>query len=169
MFQAPVLRWFLLPFFLTSCATARKVILGYKLKQGRDQKSRKAAYQPPPPPFQFQKSENLDALWWNPKTQSSISYFSSCPKTGLPSLKEIERGVLSEVENYQILQTQQTKNTRRTKIQISDSGGGKTLNSIHTLKTSGCFYILNFVSGSRENFKKDEPVFQKFTARFKGS
>ena len=168
MFQTPVLRWFLLPFFLTSCTTAQKIILGYKLKQGRDQKSRKITYQPPPPPFQLQKSEELDALWVNPNTQSSISYFSSCPKIGLPSLREIERDVLSEVENHQILQTQQTKNTRRTKVQISDSGG-KTLNSIYTFKTNECFYILNFVSRSRENFKKDEPVFQKFTARFKGS
>ena len=161
-------KWlFALP-LLMSCTTVKKAVIKYKLKEARDRKSEQVTYSPPPPPFQQQENENLDAFWWNKTTQNSISYFSSCPKGGPPdSLKEIERGMLSEVTNYKIRKTVEKRNTRHTQIRVP-TDKGEIRNSIYTIKADKCFYILNFVASSPTNFKKDELAFRKFVSSFKG-
>ena len=161
-------KWLFAFFLLVSCTTVKKIVIKHKLKEARDKKSEQMTYSPPPSPFQQQENEHLDALWWNKTTQNSISYFSSCPKGGPPnSLKEIERGMLSEVTDYRVIKTVEKKNTRHTQIRVS-TDKGEIRNSIYTIKAAKCFYILNFVAGSQESFKKDEPLFQKFISSFKG-
>ena len=152
----------------TSCATIKKTVVNYKLKEARDKKSDQVVYSPPPPPFRQRKNEHSDAFWWNKETKNSISYFSSCPKTAaLISLKEIEAGALSELANHKIIKTEQKGNTRQTQIQMTVDGK-VILTDLHIIKTQRCFYILNFVSDSQESFRKDEPVFRRFISGFKG-
>ena len=161
-------KWLFLCVFLVSCSTVKKFVINYKLREARDTKSEKVTYSPPPLPFKKQDNKLLDAFWWNDKTKNSISYFSSCPKSGLhTSLKEIERGVLSEVGHYKIIKTVEKKNTRHTQVQVSTSEGN-IQNSIYMIKATRCFYILNFVASSLKNFKKDKPVFKRFISSFKG-
>lgn len=162
-------KWLFFLFFLvSSCTTVKKIVIKHKLDKAQDEKSSQVSFSPPLSPFQPQESKHLDALWWNEETQNSISYFSSCPKGGLPaSLQEIETGVLSEVADYNIIKTVEKKNTRHTKIRAF-TNKGEVWNSIYIIKEINCFYILNFVASSQENFKKDERLFNRFRASFQG-
>ena len=160
--------WFFAWLLFVSCTTVKKAVIKYKLNEARDRTSEQVTYSPPPPPFQKQEDEHLDAFWWNETTKNSISYFSSCPKNNLPvSLKEIERGILLEITNAEIIKTVEKKNTRYTEIQ-APANEGEIRTGIYIIKTSKCFYVLNFVANSPKSFKKDEPVFQKFISGFKG-
>ena len=161
-------KWLFACFLLMSCTTVKKAVIKYKLKEVRDKKSEQVTYSPPPPPFQQQENENLDAVWWNKETLNSISYFSNCPKGSLSiSLKEIEKGVLLELTNSKIIKSVERKNTRYTQIR-TPTNEGEIWTGIYTIKGAKCFYILNFVASSPKNFKKDEPIFQKFISGFKG-
>lgn len=161
-------KWILVCFLLVSCSTVKKMVIKHRLKEARDKKSEQVTYSPPPAPFKQEENEQLDAYWWNKETYNSISYFSSCPKDDIPiSLKEIEKGVLLELKNSQVIKTVEKKNTRYTQIRVP-SDEGEIWTGIHIIKATRCFYILNFVASSPKNFKKDEPIFKQFISNFKG-
>ena len=152
-------------FTSTHCSSLKKSAFQIILKRSKDQQASQVKFWPPPPPYQQQKHPQLDVLWWNQKTSSSLSYFSNCSKQ-ITTLKDIERGTLSEIESYKLIKTRITKNYIYSVIKIHHPDGEQTMSGMHTLKKGNCFYILNLISNSEKSFKKELPIFQKFIAGF---
>ena len=65
-----------LALFCASCGSIRKRALHLYLKRFQDQKAKSVKLSPPASPYEKQSHPVLDALWWNPLSKSSISYFS---------------------------------------------------------------------------------------------
>ncbi|MGI9549479.1 MAG: hypothetical protein ACR2M7_05875 [Bdellovibrionales bacterium] len=152
-------------FFLPHCKSLKRSGVRIFLKKAKDKKDNSVEFWSPPSPYQRQKHDILDVLWWNPKTKSSLSYFSNCSKHQL-SLKQIEAETLSDIYKYERIKTQKTKNSILSEIKIYHLDGHITFSGIKTLKKRNCFYIINFITQSKKSFKKEFPVFKKFMERF---
>ncbi len=150
---------------MANCSSLKKLAFLRLAKRAKDKKATQVKFWSPPLPYKQQTHPQLDALWWNQKTNNSLSYFSNCSKN-LQSLKDIELGTLSEIENYKIIKTQKTKDHIYSVIKIYHSNGEQTRSGMYTLKKGNCFYILNFIASSAKSFNKELPIFQKFIKGF---
>ena len=155
------------------CASARKATsLKFKFLKAKslakDTSAKNVIYTPPPKPYRKQSHPELDALWWNNKNKSSISYLSSCSKESVQSLTEIQRQTLSQLENYRTLVNKRGKKSLYTIVEIKDQDNKKTMFALYTFKKQRCFYTLNLIAQSIKTFKAEQKVFDKFIQDFQG-
>ncbi len=130
----------------------------------QDKKAEAVRYNPPPYPYKSQQHPVLDALWWNPQTRNSISYFSSCSKAK-KSLENFQKASFPEDVKYKILKSLKSKKRLYSVLEISNTNQ-KTYSGIYTMQKGECYFNINFVSGSQEAFKKGEVVFKTFIQGF---
>ena len=97
-----------LALLLVACSSVKKKALNFYLMGFQDKKADELKYSPPPSPYKRQEHPVLDALWWNPKSKSSISYFSSCSKTHR-TLEDFQRGSFPENGKYKLLKNFKSK------------------------------------------------------------
>ena len=157
----------LLVLITVGCGTLKKKIAQYKIQSISDKADDRVSYLPPSSSFQKQASENLDALWFNPKTKSSISYFSNCSKVSpKQSAQEIEKDILSALEGMSILKTKLKNKGRYTSFQIKAGKNQTHKGSIFIRKNKSCFYVLNFMTNSASIFEKETRIFNQFIKTF---
>ena len=146
-----------------SCSSIKKKALASYLKAFKDKKAEGVFYVEPQSPYQKQTQAALDTFWWNPKTKSSISYFSSCSQIQR-TLKKFQEEALPL--NAIILTSSKTKDGLYTTLEIPHFDQ-KTYSGVHTLKKGNCYFNINLVSSSLAFFKKEEPIFKSFIKSFK--
>ena len=152
-------------FFSIGCSSIKKRALNLYLGGFQDKKAERMHYLPPLPPYQEQNHPVLDALWWNPQSKSSISYFSSCSKVQ-QTLKEFQTDSFPQNSQYKILKSFESKESLYSILEIFNSSQ-HTYSGIYTLKARGCYFNINLVASSYSSFEKEEPVFQTFIKGFK--
>lgn len=153
-----------LALFSTGCSSLKKRALGLYLKNFKDKKAETAQFSPPPPPYKEQKHPVLDALWWNPQSASSISYFSSCSKLQ-KTLQEFQKDSFPQNGQYKLLKNTRLKKGLYSILEIINSDQ-KTYSGIYTIKKGQCLFNINLVTGSYAVFSKEEPVFKAFVRSF---
>ena len=152
-------------FSIVACSSIKKNLVSSYLSQFKDQKMEEVKYLSPPAPYQKKNHSILDALWWNPETRSSISYFSSCSKIS-KALEEFQKDSFPQTSNYKTLKTIRLKKSLYSLLEISHLDQ-KTYSGIHTIKKGNCYFNINLVSNSRASFKKENPTFKTFIKSFK--
>ena len=152
-------------FFSISCSSIKKKASNFYLSGFQDKKADKVKYLPPPYPYKKQGHPVLDALWWNPKSKSSISYFSSC-STAHKTLEDFQRSSFPEDGEYKLLENFKTKRNLYSVLEIFGTNQ-KTYSGIYTLKKGKCYFNINLVAGSKTDFEAEEPVFKTFIKGFR--
>ena len=147
--------------FSTGCSSIKKRSLNIYLRTFQDKKAEGLIFSPPPSPYEKQNHPVLDALWWNPQTESSISYFSSCSKIQ-KTLEEFQKDSFPQDTQYKLLQKLQLQGELYSILEISNSRQ-KTYIGIYTIKKGQCYFNINLVASSYSSFKKEEPLFKTFT------
>ena len=148
-----------------SCSSIKKKALNFYLKSFQDQKADEIKYLPPPYSYKKQKHPVLDALWWDPKSKSSISYFSSC-STIHKTLEDFQKSSFPEAGEYKLLESFKTKKNLYSILEIFGTNQ-KTYSGVYTVKKGKCYFNINFVAGSKANFEAGEPVFKAFIKSFR--
>ena len=151
---------------LAACSSLKKQIVNAYLSDLQEEKAKNVNFNPPPAPYRKESHPSLDALYWNPETSSSISYFSSCGQVPT-SLSEFQRSAFPKEEGSFKVKTQVFKNHLYSTLEISHSGSAKTHSAVHSFKKGDCLFNLNLVSSSLETFEAEEPLFKSFIKHFK--
>lgn len=150
-----------------SCSYLQKQFVRFRLSSVAEKPAQKVRFTAPPSPYKLEKAENLDKFWRHKEDHSSISYFSSCSKEKRQlSLQDIQEDVLSEVPEWEILDTKLSPQTLQSHVQIKGENY-KSIGSIYIFQKGNCFFVLNFVAGSLAVFKKNKPLFENFIKSFK--
>ena len=152
-------------FFSTGCSFLKKRALNIYLKSFQDQKAEGLVFSPPPSPYEKQEHPVLDALWWNPQSASSISYFSSCSKAR-KALKQFQKESFPQDSQYKIFKNIEILGGVYSVLEIQESGR-KTYSGIYTVKKGKCYFNINLVVSSHSSFEKEEPVFKTFIKSFR--
>lgn len=150
--------------FSISCSSLKKRAFGFYLKKFHDKQAKNMALSPPPLPYERQDHPVLDAMWWNPRSESSISYFSSCSKIQ-KTLEEFQKSAFPQNSRYKILKTVLSKDGLYSILEIRQSAQ-KTYTGVHTVKKGSCWFNINLVAPSRSSFEGEERVFKKFIRDF---
>ena len=161
----PLLKFIGLALFLVACSSVKKKVLKSYLGSFQDKKAGELKYSPPPSPYKRQKHPVLDALWWNPKSKSFISYFSSCSKAHR-TLEEFQRGSFPQDGKYKLLRNFKSKRGLYSILEMYDTNKKTTYSGIYTIKKGKCYFNINFVAGSQASFDVEEPVFKTFIKNF---
>lgn len=150
--------------FPLSCSSIKKKAFNLYLKAVQDEKAEGVRTLAPAYPYEKQHHPVLDALWWNPTSRNSISYFSSCSKTQR-SLKDFQRNSFPENVPYKLLKTLKSKEALYSILEISHPHQ-KTYSGIYTLKKGDCYFNINFVAPSQTSFDAEESLFKTFIKNF---
>lgn len=149
---------------VAACSSIRKTALNFYLKGFQDKKAEEVKYIPPPYPYEKQKHPILDALWWNPKSRNSISYFSSCSKTE-KTLNDFQMASFPENTPYKFVKRLKSKKSLYSVLEISHPHQ-KTYSGIYTVKKGKCCFNINFVASSQSSFNAEESIFKAFIKDF---
>lgn len=150
--------------FVIACSSIKKTALSFYLKGFQDKKAEEVSYISPPYPYEKQKHPVLDALWWNPRSRNSISYFSSCSKTE-KTLDDFQMASFPENAVYKFLKRLKSKKSLYSILEISYPHQ-KTYSGIYTFKKGRCCFNINFVASSQTSFHEEESVFKAFIKNF---
>ena len=150
--------------FATSCSSIKKRAFSVYLRSFQDKKANKIRFLPPPSPYERQSHPALDALWWNPQSGSSISYFSSCSKVQ-KTLEEFQKTAFPQSSQYKLLKKLQSKKSLYSVLEMPHAHQ-KTYSGIYTIKKGQCYFNINLVADSYPSFEKEEPVFKTFIKSF---
>ena len=151
--------------FSTGCSSIKKRAFSVYLKSFQDKKANKVKFFPPPSPYEKQSHPVLDALWWNPQSRSSISYFSSCSKVK-KTLEVFQKAVFPQNSQYKLLKKLQSKGGLYSVLEMRHAKQ-KTYSGIYTIKKGQCYFNINMVADSYPSFEKEEPVFKTFIKGFR--
>ena len=148
-----------------SCSSDKKRALGFYLRSFQDKKAEGVRVLPPPPPYEKQTHPILDALWWNPQSGSSISYFSSCSKIQ-KTLEKFQNDSFPQNSQNKILKKNKTKNSLYSILEILEAHH-KIYIGVYTIKKGQCYFNINLVTSSHPSFEKEEPSFKNFIKGFR--
>ena len=128
--------------------------------------------QEPVSPWEKKQKEGWEAVWQNPKTQSLISYFSSCSSSiPLTSLKDFQQDFLSDLKSFSFLKERkilyQGQEAHRINLRSSKFQGKRKQMVILLFKKEKCFYVLSFLAHSPDALLKDIKIFDQFIEGFK--
>ena len=160
------LKWIFggLALFSISCSSVKKRAFDFYLRGFQDQKAEGVEFFPPPLPYKKQAHPTLDALWWNPQSGSSISYFSNCSKVQ-KTLEKFQNDSFPQNSQYKILKKNRTKNSLYSILEILESPH-KTYIGVYTIKKGQCYFNINLVTSSHPSFEKEESLFKTFIKGF---
>ena len=150
-------------FFLTACSSIKKKALNIYLSGFQDKKAEKKV-PAPPLPYKKQKHPALDALWWNPQSKSSISYFSACTKAQ-KTLREFQNEAVPAEGKYDILKESVSEKNLYLLLEMNGSDQ-KSRAGIYTFREGNCYFNIQLVADSASSFNKEEPVFKAFIKSF---
>lgn len=125
-------------------------------------------FEVPWPPFEELSSTYLDQAWRNPSNGNTISFLSECGNSYDPPLDQIQRGILSEIENLQILEQHRVDYNARTGIHSIVRGSvDGVLHQLQMLvfKKNNCNYILTYTA-LIDKFGENQRTFYWFAKRF---
>ena len=150
--------------FCAGCDSVKKRAVYFYLGKLQDQKARDIKIIPPPPPYKRQSHPLLDALWWNPQSKSSVSYFSNCSKIQ-KSLEEFQKSAFPP--SYKLLRKLKFKKGLYSVLEISPAvSNQKSYSGIWTIKQGSCYFNVNLVAYSEASWAKEESVLKNFIQGF---
>lgn len=150
---------------LNACVTV-------KLDKGEEELKTKASnysFNIPNNSFSKQTSKDLDHLWINSKNGNSISILSTCDASSEQSLKQIQRDILTRLDEWKILNTSFVDFNKRKALRTlvtSNMDGYDTSLDIVVFKKSNCVYVLNYVANTKA-FKENKQQYNNFLAHFR--
>lgn len=134
-------------------------------QKSKDKQDSLVTYTPPSKPYKLKSHPELDALWWNNKSKSSISYLSNCSSNS-QALQEIQEETLSQIKKYKLLDIKKGKRSIYTVVQIHHPDQKKTIAALYIFQKKTCFYILNLITESQQAFNKQRVIFDQFIKTF---
>ena len=150
-------------FTITGCSYFKKKALNVYLGRFQDKKAERVYFKSLPSLYKKQEHSYLDALWWNDRTGTSISYFSSCSKVP----KDLES---FQTSTYPLkrkrVQFSKTDNGIYSVLEVLSSPKDKVYMAIYTTQKEKCYFNINLVANSLSSFEQEEPVFKKFIESF---
>jgi len=111
-------------------------------------------------------------VWQHPKSQSLISYLSSCSSSiPLTSLRDFQQDLLSGLQSFSLLKERkvmyQGEKAHRINLKTSKPQAKRKQMTILLFKKEGCFYVLSFLAHSSSALSKDIEIFDQFIKGFK--
>lgn len=147
--------------FFSSCLS---VSLSSKVRKSED-----VRFVSPGGAFEQIKSPGADQAWQDKNIGNSISFQSSCNDPADPSIENIEKDILNNLESAKIGSTQQAffegRESRKTQAEGTVDGIATKI-EILTFKKNSCLYSISYVSITK-NFEQDHAIFDKFLEGFK--
>ena len=118
------------------------------------------------------QKKGWEAVWQHPKSQSVISYFSSCSSSvPLTSLRDFQQDFLSGLQSFSLLKESKTlyqgQEAHRIHLRSSKVQGKRKQMRLVLFKKGECFYVLNFLAYSAGALSKDIRIFDQFIDGFK--
>lgn len=122
-------------------------------------------------PEQFKEEDlpHVDKAWKNTSNGNSISFLSDCKATSDPSLENLRSGVISGLNEVEILNEDFGRYNGRAALRSEVSGyvdGIKSKFDLMIFKKNGCIYILTYVALA-DTFDEDHKAFKNFLEGFK--
>lgn len=130
------------------------------------------SFQEPVSPWRKTQKAGWEAVWQHPKSQSLISYFSSC-SSSIPftSLSDFQQDFLSGLQSFSFLKESkilyQGQKAHRINLRSSKFQGKRKQMIILLFKKEDCFYVLSFLVHSSGALSKDIKIFDQFIEGFK--
>ena len=139
--------------FLALLATLVLVnCVSVKLSERKVIKSSSTLYVIPSKPFYEVKNQHLDKAWQNKNTGGTISYLSDCNNPVDTSLDNILRGIISEIEHANVIESSQVTYNDRDALHAYVSGKVDGVNSqveLIIFKKNNCTYILTYAAAAK--------------------
>ena len=151
-------------FLLPACSSLKRSAVEAWMGGARDRQAQKVRFAPPAPPYEKRPHGDLDALWWNPKAQSSLSYFSSC-SSAPRSWEAFQKASLPVGEGVRLIKSERRDKGLYSLIEIS-SAGQKSQSAVYTTGKGSCLFNLNLVSPPA-HFEEQLVLFEAFIQNFK--
>jgi hypothetical protein len=139
------------------------------LTKNQGQRSDSVTLKDPPSPFRAQESAHLDKLWQNTKDGSTISYLSDCNNPNDPSLENIYKGIVSEIDNVRVIDSSKSNFNSREALRTIVDGfvdGIETRFELLIFKKNHCIYIITY-AGVEKAYADNQRTFQQFLKEYK--
>lgn len=160
---------FLTTLLLIQFALTNISCVSISMQKNNSRKSEDVKYEKP---FQSQYEEietNLvDKSWRHTRTGNTISYLSDCGGDSDPSLKNIFQGIISDIENVEIIEESDVFYNSREAYHTLVQGnidGVLTRFELMIFKKNSCTYILTYTAVATA-FASGQKDFQRFVKGF---
>ncbi len=123
----------------------------------------------PDKPFAEMKSAHIDRSWQNSKNGNIISYLSDCENPTDPSLENIFKGITSEIDQPQVIQSNPVEFNQRQALHAIVDGnvdGMATRFELMLFKKNNCLYVLTYAAAAAA-FAENQRDFAQFVKGFK--
>jgi len=134
----------------------------------KTQKSTIARYDSPSAPFEEVKTVHLDKKWLNRTNGNIISHLSDCQNPNEPSLENIFKGIVSEIDDVRIIHSGTVNYNFRKALHSVVEGyvdGVSTRFELMIFKKHDCTYILTYAATAK-SFADNQREFNNFVKRF---
>jgi hypothetical protein len=122
----------------------------------------------PNKPFQEVESETLDKVWRHIKNGNTISFLSDCNSEEDPDLEQIQKGIVSQINNYSIVKSNPLDISQRVGLHTIVDGNVDGVNSrieLLIFKKNSCTYIITY-AGLTKSFDENQNEFILFVRKF---
>jgi hypothetical protein len=154
-------------FILTSTALFISCVsVGFK--SPKTQKSDEVIFSSPDKNYDEVKSQYLDKSWRDRKTGATISYLSDCNNPTDPSLESIFKGITSEIDEVNVIESNHVDFNSRDALHSQVEGnvdGIATRFELMIFKKNNCTYILTYAAEANA-YAIGQRDFSKFVKGF---
>ena len=151
-------------FLTTACSSLKRSAVDAWMDGFRDRRAKNVRFSPPPSPYERRDHPDLDALWWDPATRSSLSYFSNCSQTP-QTWETFQKASFPAPATVRLIESRHSSKGLYSLVEISLSGQ-KTKSAVFTTGKADCLFNLNLVAPPA-HFEKQRLVFESFIQNFK--
>lgn len=155
-------------FMLFSLGAFINACVSVQLGQNEIKKSTDYKYKAPEKPWQEISSLRIDHGWKNTRNGNSLSVVSDCSEQQDPTLNSIREGVLTGIDEVELLSEKKTMFNQREALQTEAKGkvdGVPTLMNVLLFKKNGCIFILTYV-GTQIHYASNTETFDAFLKHF---
>ena len=153
---------------IVATAVALTACVSVNLGPKKGQRSDNVAYKAPAAPFVAIDARGADSAWQNAANGNTISYHSVCNDPTDPSLEDIQKELISALEEARVLRSASTRHDGREALSSETEGlvdGVATRLETLVFKKNNCIYTLTYV-GVAKSFPDDLERFQEFLKSF---